>query len=78
MGVDRSCADVGDGRAVKPWYLARGEPSCFAQRRGEPLADGEVYAQSPMKWALDAFGEPCEAVNLRQQNSGKCGCALAR
>jgi hypothetical protein len=48
----------------------------FERRRGEPLANGEVHAQSPMKWAFDAFGEPCEPVNLRRQKSAKCNSAM--
>ena len=67
-GVDR--CESGKGRAVMSYYLARGEPSCLGQRRREPLAHGKVHAQSPMKWPLDVVGEPCEAVNLRQRNSG--------
>jgi len=72
-GVEQSWARCRGGQGGDTLLPCSREPSWFEQRRCEPLADGEVHAQSPMKWALDVFGEPCEAVNLRQRKSGKCG-----
>jgi hypothetical protein len=43
------------------------------QCRCEPLADGEVHAQKPMEWALDAHGEPYEPVNLHHPKDKERG-----